>query len=896
MHSAECPIKNLLLLIIMAVVTTGTAHAYQDEGDRKLTVAALPPAAQMAVNAAFGRDDGRYQIACGRGANPSQELMLDFNGSGVRVTTGRTSLGMTLSVLRIGDSEVKLSAVAPLTEVNRVEYRHGPVTEWYLNGPLGLEQGFTVNRPASGSANRLTLVLDLQGDVRGTLDDDQAGVTLSQADGTAILRYGGLQAWDATGRSLAARMELVPGAEGSQRLALRVDTVGAAWPVTVDPFVQQAKLNGVQGMSVALSSDGNTALVGAPNTQVGANGYQGAAYVFTRSGVIWSQQARIIDTNGTTGDTFGSAVALSSDGNTALIGIPGKFRERDFFGNFDSIGAVYIYTRSGTIWSQEALIRPNDGIGGDRFGWSVAVSSNGGVALIGAPYKVVSGQNSRGAAYIFTRSGATWGQMTRLSTADGAANDMFGKSVALSSDGTTALIGANGKFVNNYTSQGAAYVFTGAGAIWSQQARLSSVGSTSFGVTVSLSGDGNVALVGAPYTDMNNKYQQGTAYVFTRTGGVWGQPVILTAGDGTSQDRFGNAVSLSSDGTTALIAANFQSAARPGAVYLYTRSGLVWNQVAKQTASDGAIYDQFGIAVALSSDSSTALIGSLNMSWGAYVFSSKVDSTTSIELAAGTNPSIEGEVLTFLVLMKVMAYNGIDPTGTVRIMDGATEIWRTVKPVPADFFNIYLAATVTPHALTAIYDGDANYNGSTSPVLYQTVLKAVTYTVNFSAGANGMVSPDGGTTTVLSSVQSPIISGTNTTAITAVPDADYRFVNWTGDNGFVTTDVNPLIITNVTSDLNIKANFSYVPPARIDTVPPQYFSSLQAACNAALSGQTVQARIFTFVEDLALTKATDIIIQGGYDTSYLSQSGYSVLQGKLTVGRGTLVTERLTVK
>jgi uncharacterized repeat protein (TIGR02543 family) len=149
---------------------------------------------------------------------------------------------------------------------------------------------------------------------------------------------------------------------------------------------------------------------------------------------------------------------------------------------------------------------------------------------------------------------------------------------------------------------------------------------------------------------------------------------------------------------------------------------------------------------------------------------------------------------------------------------------------------------------------------------------------------------------VLSSVQSPIISGTNTTAITAVPDADYRFVNWTGDNGFVTTDVNPLIITNVTSDLNIKANFSYVPPARIDTVPPQYFSSLQAACNAALSGQTVQARIFTFVEDLALTKATDIIIQGGYDTSYLSQSGYSVLQGKLTVGSGTLVTERLTVK
>ena len=896
MLSLKSLFENLLILLFMTTALAGNASAYQDAGGKPLSMAALPPAAQMAVNATLGRDDGRYQIARGRGANPGQGLKLDFNGAGVKVTADGTSLGMTLSALRFGDTEAPLSVAAPVTEANRVEYRRGPVTEWYLNGPLGLEQGFTVKRPASGSSDRLILLLDLRGELRGVADNDQTGVTLHRADGAAALRYGGLQAWDATGRSLAARMELVPGAEGSQRLALRVDTVGAAWPVTVDPFVQQAKLNGVQGMSVALSSDGNTALVGAPLEQVGANGYQGAAYVFTRSGGIWSQQARITDANGATADNLGYAVSLSSDGNTALIGIPGKVRAPDFFGNNGSIGAVFIYTRSGTIWSQEAQITPSDGVGGDNFGWSVAMSSNGGVALIGAPYKVIAGRKNQGAAYVFTRSGTTWSQMTRLSAVDGAANDLFGKSVALSSDGTTLLIGANGKDINNLNTQGAAYVFTGAGMIWSQQARLSHVVSTSFGVTVSLSGDGNVALVGAPYTDMNNKYQLGTAYVFTRTGAVWGPPVILSAGDGTAQDRYGNAVSLSSDGTTALIAASFQSAARPGAVYLYTRSGLVWNQVAKQTASDGAVYDQFGIAVALSSDSSTALIGSLNMSWGAYVFLNQADTTTSLALTGGTNPATEGDLLTFTATV-----SGAPPSGTITLLDGAVTLASGPLISGTATFGINsLLASVAPHAITALYSGDPTHQGSTSAVLNMSVQQKKYHVVMYVVPGTGhlLATMPGGGVLGGDVYETYVPFGGSTDPVTPVPSIYSHFVNWTEGSGLLTSTDNPLTVTNVTADMSIKANFSPLPPVRAEVVPLWYYSSLQAAYdgNVPLAQIPILAQTFTFKENLNLSAGVQFTITGGYATDYLTQTGFTVLQGTVTVSQGCLVVDRLIVQ
>ena len=215
------------------------------------------------------------------------------------------------------------------------------------------------------------------------------------------------------------------------------------------------------GWAVSLSSDGNTALIGAYNKGItGTNGvrnYSGAAYVFTRIGSTWAQQQILSDTiTGAANDWFGYAVSLSSDGNTALIGAYYKTIGANTFQ-----GAAYVFTRAGSTWSQQQVLSDTTtGTANDWFGGSVSLSSNGNTALIGAYNKKIGANTYQGAAYVFTRTGTTWSQQQILTdTATGAANDLFGKSVALSSNGNTALIGAYWKKIGANNYQGAAYTF-----------------------------------------------------------------------------------------------------------------------------------------------------------------------------------------------------------------------------------------------------------------------------------------------------------------------------------------------------------------------------------------------------------------------------------------------------
>ena len=175
-------------------------------------------------------------------------------------------------------------------------------------------------------------------------------------------------------------------------------------------WIQQAQLSAANGaagdffgVSVALA--GAAALVGAPDKTVGGNTDQGAAYVFTRSGITWSQQAQLTAANGAAGDNFGFSVAISGD--TALVGAPNKTVGR----NADQ-GVAYAFRRSGSSWSQQAQLRAARGSAGDYFGNSVSLS--GSTALVGAPYHTVRGHTDQGAAYVFVRSGSTWSQRTQL--------------------------------------------------------------------------------------------------------------------------------------------------------------------------------------------------------------------------------------------------------------------------------------------------------------------------------------------------------------------------------------------------------------------------------------------------------------------------------------------------
>jgi len=285
-----------------------------------------------------------------------------------------------------------------------------------------------------------------------------------------------------------------------------------------------------QGYSVAVSADGNTAAVGAPNDNSGV----GATWVFVRSGTTWTQQGSKLVGNGTVGNAGqGSSVALSADGNTAFIGGP-----EDSSG----VGAVWVFTRSGSEWTQQG----NKLVGtGYTFspaeGATIALSSDGNTGLIGG---FVDNLNV-GAVWVFVRSGTTWTQQGNKLVGTGSVGmSQQGTAVALSADGNTALIG--GSYDNS--GAGAAWVFTRSGTSWAQQGnKLIGTGATPYanqGYSASLSADGNTAIVGS---------KSDGVWVFTRSGSAWtqsGNALVATGAIGTAIR--GYSVSISADGNTAL--------------------------------------------------------------------------------------------------------------------------------------------------------------------------------------------------------------------------------------------------------------------------------------------------------------------------------------------------------
>ena len=311
-----------------------------------------------------------------------------------------------------------------------------------------------------------------------------------------------------------------------------------------------------QGVSVALSGDGNTALVGGYNDNSG----QGAVWVYTRSGSTWTQQgSKLVGTGNTGAARQGISVALSSDGNTALVG-----------GYYDNTqrGAVWVWTRSGSTWTQQGSKLVGTGnTGAANQGRYVALSGDGNTALVGG----YNDNSAQGAVWVFTRSGSTWTQegSKLVGTGNvGAANQGF--SVALSSDGNTALVGG----LEDNNSQGAVWVWTRSGSTWTQEGSklvgTGNVGAGRQGASVALSSDGNKALVGW----INDNSARGAVMVWTRSGSTWAQEGSKLVGTGnTGASQQGVSVALSSDGNTALVGGYFDNSSQ-GAVWVYAPAVL----------------------------------------------------------------------------------------------------------------------------------------------------------------------------------------------------------------------------------------------------------------------------------------------------------------------------------
>jgi FG-GAP repeat len=595
------------------------AHARALESSGSL--GSLPPAARGVVSAALGGDDRGFWVSrAGTGltaSNPAQCLAFTFSGGAVAVAGGQGRASLAVAGVGYGRRLRSLGPAASVAQRNRVGFDYGMLSEWFVNGPLGLEQGFTLRRPPTGSRRGpLSIVMRVSGSLGVRVARGAESAEFLARGGRVALSYTGLRATDASGRVLEAWLSASAGG-----LAIRVGDRGARYPVTVDPFIQQgptlvgtdASGSDRQGSSVALSADGNTALVGGLTD----DGNRGAAWVFTRSGGVWRQQGpKLVGTGAIGAAAQGVSVVLSADGNTALVGGP--------FDN-DHAGAAWVFTRSGGVWRQQGSKLTGAGATGSYplLGSSVALSADGNTALLGGPHDNGFAVGGAGAAWVFTRSDGVWSQQGSKLVGAGATASQQGLSVALSADGNTALVGGPGD-----GGTGAAWVFTRSGGVWRQQGpKLVGTGAivgftpAREGFSVALSADGNTALLGGP-GDNNGL---GAAWVFTRSRGVWSQqgPKLVGTGGQGSLENQGYSVALSADGNTALVGGPHDNSfgfGAGGAAWVFTRAGGLWRQQGPKLVGTGATGGpphvggaaRQGFSVALSADGNTALVGGPN--------------------------------------------------------------------------------------------------------------------------------------------------------------------------------------------------------------------------------------------------------------------------------------------
>ena len=423
------------------------------------------------------------------------------------------------------------------------------------------------------------------------------------------------------------------------------------------------------GQSVALSSDGRTLAVGAYGEDSGSTGIggdqtnsgavdSGSVYVFRRADAGWIQEAYIKASNTERQDRFGWRVALSGDGARLAVAADREWSaatgvDGDQLNNAASAsGAVYVFERTGSTWAQDAYLKASNTGEGDRFGWSLAISSDGGTLAVAADREdsdstgVDSDQtNNRtmdsGAVYVFRRAGGTWSQEAYLKASNTDAYSLFGWSVALSSDGSilaasadredSAATGVDGDDTNrDAPNSGAVYVFRRRGRNWSQDAYLKASNTEAddrFGFRVALSSDGATLVASAPFEDSaatgvggdqssNAEVDSGAVYVFRRTGD-WAQEEYLKASNTSARDMFGTSAALSLDGMTIAVGAREEDSASTGlgdesnddavdagALYLFRRRSA-WAQDAYIKSSNTGAEDGFGWSVAVSSSGAT---------------------------------------------------------------------------------------------------------------------------------------------------------------------------------------------------------------------------------------------------------------------------------------------------
>ena len=577
-----------------------------------------------------------------RASNPNQAWATRFDRDGVAVRPQGLDGDLTLRLAAWGFEGQLLEAI-PATvfaDGERVELRRGSLVEWFVNRPSGLEQGFTVTEAPPGEGDRLRFEMVAAGPLLPSLRADGAAIEMLDAEGTTRLSYGGLLAFDATGRDLEAQFAVL-----GERIAIGVDAAGAVYPVTIDPTIvnERAKLlaadgafDDLFGWSVAVS--GTTVVVGAYGDD-DQGPTSGSAYVFERPAGGWDgthlDSAKLLASDGAAGNQFGYTVAIS--GTTVVVGAPYLDDAR----GADS-GSAYVFEKPVGGWAgslvESAKLLASDGAAGDQFGYSVSIS--GTTAVVGAYLDDDRGDDS-GSAYVFEKPVGGWAgtvqESAKLLASDAALSELFGYSVSIS--GTSAVVGAI--LFNASLNFGSAYVFEKPAGGWigivEESAKLLASDApaftyTGFGSAVAISG--TTAVVGAFFDEAQSITDSGSVYVFERPSGGWSGTLVqsakLFASDAAVEDYLGISVAIS--GTTVLAGTYFDddNGVSSGSAYVFEKPAGGWPptllESSKLLASDGAVADQLGFSVAVSGTTKVAgaILGGATGS--AYVFDVAVSS------------------------------------------------------------------------------------------------------------------------------------------------------------------------------------------------------------------------------------------------------------------------------
>ncbi|MCK4757712.1 MAG: FG-GAP repeat protein [Thermoplasmata archaeon] len=553
------------------------------------------------------------------GSNSKCGFGMIFNENGVSVSPeAENSWSWDIALSGFGYS----GQVSPITakpqlsvDKNRVECEYSPqLTEWYINDERGIEQGFTIETPPQPRINApLVIEMALETTLKPKMIDNGEAIAFHDNLGEHILTYKGLKVIDALGQDVSAWLSL----SHTSVISIFIDDTSTVYPLIIDPLIttEVKKLTALDGVAEdrfggSVSVFGDVIVVGAYFDDVGANINQGSAYVFERNtggSDVWGEVTKLTALDGAAGDLFGGSISIFSD--TIVVGA-----RRDDVGANLKQGSAYVFERNTggpDMWGEVTKLTALDGAAGDLFGGFVSVF--GDVIVVGAYEDDVGVNNAQGSAYVFERNtgGAdNWGQVTKLTALDGAANDYFGRASVF---GDIIVIGAYCDDVDANINQGSAYVFernTGGPDMWGEVTKLvalDGVAEDRFGGSISIFSD--IIVVGASGDDVGANLEQGSAYVFERnTGGAdnWGQVTKLTALDGATMAYFGGSISIFSD--TIVVGAyadDIGGNLSQGSAYVFERNtggADNWGETIKLRASDGAAWDRFGGFVSVFGD------------------------------------------------------------------------------------------------------------------------------------------------------------------------------------------------------------------------------------------------------------------------------------------------------